>query len=469
MLLTLSTTHQPASDLGYLLHKHPDKLQTFPVSIGQAHVYYPECSKERCTVALQLEVDPIGLVRSFKGGGRQKLLEHYVNDRPYVASSFLSVALNKVFRSAFTGASRGNQELADTEIPLEMTIYSVPCRGGESLLRRLFEPLGYEVEAEQQALDKVFVDWGNSEYFNVVIRGTKRVRDLLRHVYVLIPVLDKEKHYWVGDDEIEKLLRHGKDWLATHPEKELIASRYLKSRRSLANDALAQLSGDGVIPEEEMAATQEEELEKPIRLNDQRLDAISEVVERCKPSSVLDLGCGEGKLLRELLKNRLINEIIGVDVSSRALEIAERRLRLKDMPDNQRSRIKLLNGSLTYRDMRLAGKDLAIAAEVIEHIDLDRLDAFERSVFEFAKPRVVVITTPNSEYNATFENMGAGQMRHADHRFEWTRSQFKDWVDRVCKSFSYEAEIRGIGPTNDSLGSPTQMAIFRQSPRLSAA
>jgi len=314
-----------------------------------------------------LEVDPIGLVRSFKSGGRQKLLEHYVNDRPYVASSFLSVALNRVFRSAFTGASRGKQQLADAEIPLEMAIYSVPCRGGESLLR-LFEPLGYAVEAEQQALDKAFTDWGDSAYFNVEIRGTKRVRNLLRHVYVLIPVLDKEKHYWVGDDEIEKLLRHGEDWLATHPEKELIASRYLKSRRSLANDALAQLSGDEVIPEEEAAATQEEELEKPIRLNDRRLQAISEVVERCKPSSVLDLGCGEGRLLKELLENRQINEIIGVDVFSRALEIAERRLRLKDMPDNQRSRIKLLNGSLTYRDLRLADKDLAIAAEVVEHI-----------------------------------------------------------------------------------------------------
>ncbi len=462
MLLTITTTHQPASDLGYLLHKHPDKLQTFPVSVGKAHVYYPESNDERCTVALQLDVDPIGLVRSFRGGGRQRLLEHYVNDRPYVASSFLSVALNKVFRSAFTGASKGRQELAETEIPLEMAIYSVPCRGGEALLRRLFEPLGYEVEAQQQGLDEKFTDWGDSAYFNVVIRGTKRVQDLLRHVYVLIPVLDKEKHYWVGDDEIEKLLRHGEDWLADHPEKELIASRYLKSRRSLANDALAQLSGEEAVPEEQVAATQEEEIEKPIRLNDQRLQAITDVVERCRPSSVLDLGCGEGKLLRELLKNRQLSEIIGVDVSSRALEIAERRLRLKDMPDNQRSRIKLLNGSLTYRDTRLANRDVAIAAEVIEHIDLDRLDAFERSVFEFAKPGVVVITTPNSEYNAKFENMEQGQMRHADHRFEWTRSQFKEWVDRMCESFQYEAEISGIGPLDNVLGTPTQMAVFRR-------
>ena len=462
MLLTITTTHQPASDLGYLLHKHPDKLQTFPVSVGKAHVYYPESTEERCTVALQLDIDPIGLVRSFKGGGRQRLLEHYVNDRPYVASSFLSVALNKVFRSAFTGSSRGKQDLADSEIPLEMAIYSIPCRGGEALLRRLFEPLGYEVEAEQQALDEKFPDWGQSAYFNVRIRGNKRLQDLLRHAYVLIPVLDKEKHYWVGDDEIEKLLRHGEEWLATHPEKELIASRYLKSRRSLARDALAQLSGDEMIPGDEDAGSKEEELERPIRLNDQRIQVIAEVVERCKPSSVLDLGCGEGKLLRELLKNRQISEIVGVDVSSRALEVAERRLRLKDMPDNQRKRIKLLNGSLTYRDSRLANRDLAIAAEVIEHIDLDRLDAFERSVFEFASPEIVMVTTPNAEYNAKFENMDPGQMRHADHRFEWSRGEFKQWIDRVCESYPYEAEVQGIGPSDDNLGCPTQMAIFRK-------
>ena len=465
MLLTISTTHQPATDLGFLLHKHPDKVQTFPVSIGKAHVYYPEANEQRCTVALQLEVDPIGLVRSFKGGRRQKLLEHYVNDRPYVASSFLSVALNKVFRSAFTGTGSHQQQIADTEIPLEVAIYSVPCRGGERLLRRLFEPLGYEVEAQSQPLDATFTDWGDSPYFNVVIRGHKRLRDLLRHVYVLIPVLDKEKHYWVGDAEVEKLLRHGDEWLSTHPEKELIADRYLKSRRSLARDALAQLSGDEGVPEDtDTANSKEDDLEKPIRLNDQRLQAITKIVHQSKPSSVVDLGCGEGKLLKELLTIRNVSHIVGIDVSSRALEIAERRLRLKEMPERQRARITLLNGSLTYKDMRIANHDIAIASEVIEHIDLDRLDAFERSVFEFAKPNLVITTTPNSEYNATFENMAADQLRHPDHRFEWTRTEFKTWVDRICNSYHYEAEISGIGPLNQELGAPTQMAVFRFSP-----
>ena len=463
MLLTISTTHRPASDLGYLLHKHPNKLQSFPVSVGTAHVYYPESNDGHCTVALQLELDPIGLVRSFKGSGQRRLLEHYVNDRPYVASSFMSVALNKVFRSAFTGASRGKQELADKEIPLELSIYSLPCREGETLLRRLFEPLGYEVEAVQLALDTEFPEWGNSAYFNVRLRGIKRLRDLLRHAYVLMPVLDREKHYWVGDDEVNKLLRHGHDWLATHPEKELIASRYLKSRRSLARDALAQLSGEEGIPEERRsAASGEEELEAPIRLNALRLAVIVEVIEEFQPQSVLDLGCGEGSLLRELLKLRQIDKIVGLDVSNRALEMAERRLRLNELPERVRTRINLLNGSLTYRDKRIANFDAAIAADVIEHIDVDRLDAFERSVFEFAKPKLVVITTPNSEYNATFENLVEGLFRHPDHRFEWNRNQFREWVDRICTAYGCSAEVRGIGPVHEVHGPPTQMAIFRR-------
>ena len=463
MLLTISTMHKPATDLGYLLHKHPDKLQSFSVSVGTAHVYYPVSSDEQCTVALQLEIDPIGLVRDFRGGGQRRLLEHYVNDRPYVATSFMSVALNKVFRSAFSGASRDKQELADKEIPLVLSVYSLPCRGGETLLRRLFEPLGYEVEAVQIALDNAFPIWGNSTYFHVTLRGTKRLRDLLRHVYVLMPVLDREKHYWVGDDEVNKLLRHGHDWLATHPEKELIASRYLKSIRSLARDALAQLSGEEGIPEERRSAdTGEEEFEAPIRLNDLRQAAIVEAIEGFRPQSVLDLGCGEGKLLRELLKLGQIDKIVGLDVSNRALEIAERRLRLNELPERVRARISLLNGSLTYRDRRIANFDATVAAEVIEHIDVDRLDAFERSVFEYARSKLVVITTPNLEYNATFENLVEGRFRHPDHRFEWNRNQFREWVDRICKAYGYGAEVRGIGPVHKVHGPPTQMAIFRR-------
>ena len=459
MLFTVSTTHAPATDLGYLLHKHPDKHQVFDLPFGKAHVFYPEASPARCTAALQLEIDPIGLVRNFKAGGKQRLLEHYVNDRPYAASSFFSVALNKVFRSALSGRCPARQELADSKLPLQATIHCLPSPGGEPLLRRLFEPLGYAVETTSFPLDAKHPAWGDSPYFRVTIRGNERLCNLLRHLYVLVPVLDREKHYWVGDDEVEKLLRHGEHWLQAHPEKELIASRYLKSQRSLARLALQRLAGDDGFggSGDQRRQDREQSLEAPLRLGELRLQAITEVLREQDPGSVVDLGCGAGKLLEQLLKLRRIEKIVGMDVSSASLEIAERRLRLADMPDRQRRRIALVNGSLTYRDSRLCGFD---AAEVIEHIDPDRIEAFERAVFEFARPAMVIVTTPNSEYNAAFAGMKPGSFRHPDHRFEWNRSEFGDWARRVCDRNNYRARITGIGDEHPAFGTPTQMAIF---------
>ena len=463
MLLTITTTHRPASDLGYLLYKHPDKVQQFDLSFGRAHVYYPEVNEQRCTVALQLEIDPIGLVRTIKGFGKHRLLEHYVNDRPYVASSFLSVAINKVFRSAMAGTCKAKQELADTAIPLEATLGVLPCRGGEALLRRLFEPLGYEIEAVGHPLDRNFSEWGESPYFTVTIRATKRLQDLLRHLYVLIPVLDREKHYWVGDDEVQKLLQSGQDWLSEHPEKELIASRYLKRRRSLARMALEQLSAGELEMQGSISRRQfEDEMEAPISLNEQRMQAVVEVLKAAGITRVVDLGCGEGRLIRELLKIRELQEIVGLDVSNQALEYAERRLQLRDMPEMQRNRIKLMHGSAIYRDQRIAGFDAIVAVEVIEHIDADRLIGFERAVFEFARPGIGVITTPNIEFNASFENLAAGKLRHSDHRFEWSREEFASWVNGICEQFGYVAEIQGIGEAHPDYGSPTQMAVLRR-------
>jgi hypothetical protein len=127
MLLTLTTTLRPASDLGYLLHKHPERLQSFDLSFGKAHVFYPEVSEERCTAAMVLDVDPVGLARS-RGGpsGEGGLLQQYVSDRPYAASSFMSVALAEVFRSAMAGQTKERPELVEAAIPLEARVAVLP-------------------------------------------------------------------------------------------------------------------------------------------------------------------------------------------------------------------------------------------------------------------------------------------------------------------------------------------------------
>ena len=464
MLLTITNTHAPATGLGYLLHKSPYRVQSFPLSFGQAHVFYPEARPDQCTAALLLDVDPVGLVRNRRGpSGEGRSLEQYVNDRPYVASSFLSVAIARIFGSAMSGKSREHEELVETPLPLRAKISVLPCRGGEGFLRRLFEPLGYEVTARQHALDEQFPEWGESPYFTVEISARVRLRDLLTHIYVLAPVLDNEKHYWVGDEEVEKLLRHGEGWLAAHPEREAIAHRYLKHRRSLANDALARLIGEE-IPDldaaEEARDNDEERVERPLSLNERRLSAVLAALKSAGAKRVVDLGCGEGRLLKTLLEDRSFDEIVGMDVSHRALETAAGRLRLERLPAKMKERVRLIQGSLTYRDKRLAGFDAATVVEVVEHLDEPRLSAFERVLFEFARPETVVLTTPNVEYNVRFEGLAAGKFRHKDHRFEWTRAEFRAWAEGVAARYGYAARFLPVGDEDSQVGAPTQMGVF---------
>ena len=467
MLLTISTTHTPATDLGYLLHKNPARAQSVELSFGRAHVFYPEASAERCTAALAVDVDPVGLVRGRRGpAGEGGLLSQYVNDRPYVASSFLSVAIGQTYRSAMAGQSKDRPELAVTAIPLEARVAVVPSRGGEGMLRRLFEPLGWTVGVAPHALSDAMPEWGESRYYTLTLTGTKRLAELLAHLYVLVPVLDDEKHYWVGDDEVEKLLRHGEGWLAMHPERELITRRYLKHRHSLVRDAIARLVTEEDASPDEAAAgpvakdAEEGALERPLSLNEQRLATVLGALRGSGATSVVDLGCGEGKLLRMLLDDRQFARIVGMDVSYRTLEMASDRLKLDRMPERQRARLTLLHGSLMYRDARLAGFDAASVVEVVEHLDPPRLAAFERVVFEFARPGTVVVTTPNAEYNVRWPTLPAGRFRHRDHRFEWTRGEFQAWATRVAERFGYAVRFGPVGPVDEEVGSPTQMGIF---------
>ena len=468
VLLTLSTTMPEAGDLGYLLHKHPDRAQSFDVAVGTAHVLWPEVTAERSTVALLLEVDPVALVRGRGRHGEGFSLQQYVNDRPYAASSMLAVALGKVFRTAMAGRCDARPDLVGTPIPLQVTIPALPSRGGPNLVHRLFEPLGWQVEATPLPLDERVPAWGDSPYVRLRMSGTMTAADALTQLYVLIPVLDDGKHYWVSTDEIDKLLRAGGRWLEGHPERELITRRFLKHQPGLVVDAVSRLAElDGTTPEvshgDGLQADDPAAPGRPAPLAVQRRAAVLSVLREEGARSVVDLGCGEGFLLRELVPDPTFTAVIGVDVSHRALQAAERRLHLDRMPDSQRARLQLLQSSVTYRDDRLVGHDAVVLMEVIEHVDLDRLPALERSVFGHARPTSVLVTTPNVEHNVRYETLAAGTMRHRDHRFEWTRAEFRAWADGVADRYSYRVSYRPVGEDDPEVGPPTQMAVFRRS------
>jgi 3' terminal RNA ribose 2'-O-methyltransferase Hen1 len=460
VLLTITNNGPDATDLGYLLHKNPANLHSADLPFGKARVFYTDATSQICSACLLLEIDPVDLVR-----GAQRP-EDYVNDRPYVSSSYMTVAIGRVFGTALAGNCQKRPDLLSTRLPLTVEVEVIRARGGSEVLRKLFEPLGYKVETSQLPLDERFPEWGESSYYRFSMAGESTVHDLLSHLYVLLPVLDDEKHYYVGDAEVEKLLRHGEGWLGKHPERQLIVSRYLKRRSSLMDQAFARLLDDenaaveATESQSEQSALAEKDLERPLTLHTQRLNLVATRLKELGVKTVVDLGCGEGKLLRRLLADRSFERILGMDVSHRSLEIASSRLKLEQMPERQRKRIDLIQGSLLYRDKRLEGFDGAALVEVIEHLDPARMVAMERVLFEFARPRHVVITTPNREYNALFPTLPTGKMRHGDHRFEWTRSEFTEWAQAISARFGYEIQFEPVGPVDQIHGAPSQMAIF---------
>lgn len=450
MILTIRTKHQPATDLGYLLHKHPDRLQMIKLPMGQAHIFYPEATESATTVALLLEIDAIKLARSSRQlGSRGFALGQYVNDRPYVASSFMSSALSKAFSSAMNGSCKQRPELVDQAIPLEVSLSGLVAeKGGEQLIRQLFEPLGYEVELEQEILDVKFPNWGASPYFKLKLKHQLPLKDLLTQLYVLIPVLDNDKHYYVSEAEIKKLLEKGGEWLKKHPHKELIIKRYLFNIKSLITEALEELEVASPLKQERF------------NLHQARLEEVLARLKKMNVSSVLDLGCGEGKLLKLLLKEKQFQKIAGMDVSYKELLRAKDQLYWDEMAPRQKERIQLFQSALTYKDERLKGYEAAVLVEVIEHLDEERLEALELSVFDFVQAQYLIVTTPNASYNAKFKNLAQGEMRHDDHRFEWTRAEFEAWGNPLAEKYNYQVKYYSLGPIDAEFGAPSQMAIF---------
>lgn len=461
--LTLSTTTAPVEDLTFLLHKHPGRAHTRKLSVGQTSVFCTELSEERCTVALMLDVDPIGLLRGQGAALESFTLGQYVNDRPYVASSLLVGAMRGVYGTALAGNCDARPDRVTASLDLEMHLPTVACADGVQLIERLFEPLGWRVEATALPLDPEVPAWGDSDIFDVRLTGTAVLRHALQQLTVLLPVLDNAKHYWVDQSEPETLLRHGGDWLGDHPERELILRRSLRYQRDLieaAGEVAPSAPPAGTAAAADTAASEPEQPARVPSLARQRGEAVHAELTRLGAASVLDMGCGQGALLAPLARDPRITRLVGADVSAHALAQAAKRLRLDEAPDAIREKVGLIQASLTYRDDRLRGFDAMVLMEVIEHLDLDRLPVAKRTVFADARPAHVLVTTPNIEYNTAYPGLAAGELRNHDHRFEWTRAEFAAWAGRVADTHGYTVELSGIGPADAALGQATQLATF---------
>ncbi|MED5803035.1 3' terminal RNA ribose 2'-O-methyltransferase Hen1 [Gordonia sp. Z-3] len=445
------TVQLPATDLGFLLYKHPDRVQRFATSQGGATVFFPVASPELCSVVLH--VDGAGAkVDRAEGMGR------YVNVVPFAASSRLVVVLGKVFGDALAGRCATRPELVDNRWPMTLTVPSVPT-GGRCSPAELFEPLGWTVQTSAQPLEPP--QWGDSEFVTISLSGVHTVRDALRHLSVCLPVLAGAKHYFVDDAEVDKLQRLGDGWLDTHPRRDDIAAGYVKHVRSLTDEAVMRLAGDVTTaqPADDANAVPE----RRASLARHRREWVVESLARAGARSVLDAGCGEGRLLAELVTALPGAQIAGVDVAPAMVDRARERL--------QRWRgTSVWQSSLMYTDPRCRGFDAVVLMEVIEHIEFDRLPTAMSSVFDEMAPRTVVITTPNHDHNEAYGL--AGQWRHPDHRFEFTRADFAQWCASVAEEYRYRVTIDGVGEPVEGLGAPTQCAVFTRddsSPQLNSS
>lgn len=469
MIMTMTAENLSGDHLGYLLHKNPANLHRASLSFGEGYVFFEETGEDRARVCLIVDADPLAMVQGRGDLGHADAL--YVNDRAYVPSSLLASAIIKFFGTALSGRCKERPDLVDKPLDLVVTLPSLAPRARVNLVARLFEPLGYAVErlsSTQQISDEAASE---ASGYGVKLSTTSTLRELLSQLVVLIPVLDYGgDHRWVDEADIEPFLRRVGSWLPDHPYASYIVMRAFKHQKHLIRsvierypsieDSLARIPS--AASEQWDDAQLEEMAQSPLSLNQQRFAAIESIIVSIHPSTLIDLGCGNGALIAYLAKKMRFDRLVGMDVSATVLERAKNRLANLQLSVAQQKSIEFLQGSLLYADPRIKSFDMALLIEVIEHVDPERLSALELQVFGLAAYQAIVVTTPNREFNRLYIGMSEHTRRHADHRFEWTREEFAGWASRMGETYGYDFEIDGIGSISPEVGQPTQLAIFRK-------
>ncbi|TDQ36236.1 3' terminal RNA ribose 2'-O-methyltransferase Hen1 [Aureibacillus halotolerans] len=435
MQLTIKATGSDVSALSYLLAKNPANLYERKVKEHFVRFFFGTFSDTFVEATIFVTPDPLALVTHKNSYD----ITHYINDREFVASSIFCSLCKSALATALNGLpNTAYANYVDMTFPLTFTVGPIASGLSDEHVELLFKPLGYDVTFQYQSSESD-VEKGSARM--LTIQGLTTLQAGLRQLFVLLPVLDDYKHYYIDEKEMEKLERYGEGWLDEHPEKALIYRRALRFK-----ELYAPLQND--------EETQEKTPKRS--LNHQRYEAIASTIATFpNRARVIDLGAGEGKLLERLRLIPGIEELLAVEPSQAMLL---RAMKAIEVSTEDGIKPTLLQGSLFYYDHRLLDSDVIVLCEVIEHIDEERLPACMAMILDEYRPGALIITTPNKEYNQLYDM--PEERRHHDHRFEWTRDQFTDWCYKINEGQSYDLTFSGIGDDNEIYGQPTQMCVF---------
>ena len=496
MYLTVKAAGPHAGMISHLLAKNPHNRYERNEKGARVRLIYSAFAEEKIEFTIFATPDPIDLV---KGSPHSYDITQYINDREFVVSSLFCSYIRPALGTALNGKPKADYaDWVEHVFPLEVTFGPVASNLPDAVIESLFTALGYEADIERGAAEYTFDLKSRSSVRNIRVSGQATLQQMLRQLFILMPVLDDYKHYYIGTEEIDKLQRYGEGWLQDHPQQELIIKRALRfapliaDYRKLAGDNVQKAavnlldtnttdtdantlqqpgneqittgitaSQQGEADTLSSSADVQETAVPPIRLNELRYQAIVDQVSSLpRRRSVVDFGAGEGKLSVRLAGIEGVEQVYAVEPSAYAgLRALERFGKLER--EGQQIVPRLVTGSLFYRDDQWAGQDVIILCEVIEHINEHRLPQVMATLLDEYHPETLIMTTPNREYNAVYE-MEEQEIRHTDHRFEWTRAEWADHCQDWVSGRPYEVSLHGIGDISEIHGQPTQMAVFRR-------
>jgi 3' terminal RNA ribose 2'-O-methyltransferase Hen1 len=444
MQLSLTVRGSGADVVSYLIAKNPNNPYERDEKGFKVRLVYPIFTTEEVQFVIYVKPDPIDLVRN---SSDLYDITHYINDREFAVSSLFITTIRKALGTALNGKpDEEYQQWVGHEFDMELAFGPVATDLHDKEIADLFEPIGYKVEIERGVSS--IREKSSARY--ITLSGRQSVQNALKHVSILIPVIDNYKHYFLDEREIEKLDRYGEGWLEDHPLKQMIVKRALRFNALISQSKFY----------EKKQRNSDYDESKKVRLNDLRYEAILNLIKLLPhKESIVDLGAGEGRLSVQLGFVEGIKEILSIEPSNKSRIRAIERFEQVNVKEGY-VEPQSLPGSLYYFDSRLQNKDVIVLCEVIEHIEEDRLPKIFDMILSDYRPKTLIVTTPNQEYNVLYELND--EMRHDDHRFEWTRAQFAQNVETWTEKYPYEVSIQGIGEEHDVYGHPTQMAIFRR-------